>query len=400
MRRALIVGGGIAGPVAAMALQRAGIESTVHEAYPTADSDIGAWLGLQTNGLDALRAIDAHRAVEDIGFPTPSISFRNGGGRRLGTLPSGMPRPGGSLGRTMKRSQLRRALHTEAVGRGVDIRYGSRLVDARTTSGGVTATFADGSSDTADLLIGADGIRSAVRSALDPGCAAARYVPVLNIGGYADLRLPGAEVGALTMIFGRRAFFGYIAAPGGQTWWFANPPMPDEPSAGDLAAITDGEWRRRLRELYSPDSSPAVDLVDATPGELRAWATYDLPTVRVWHDRRMVLIGDAAHATSPSAGQGASMAIEDAVVLARCLRDVPVAEAFGQFEAVRRPRVERVVAIGARTSSAKSPGPVARTMRDLAMPLVLRHTARRSTSQAWLHQHHIEWDAPAPVGAA
>ncbi|GAA4748576.1 hypothetical protein GCM10023328_33670 [Modestobacter marinus] len=110
----------------------------------------------------------------------------------------------------------------------------------------------------------------------------------------------------------------------------------------------------------------------------------------------MVLIGDAAHATSPAAGQGSSLAVEDAVVLARCLRDLPVPEAFRVFEDLRRARVERVVAAAFRTSSAKSPPPVGRLVRDLVMPVVLR----RRDPQAWVRAHQVDWDAPvvpAPV---
>jgi FAD-dependent urate hydroxylase len=112
----------------------------------------------------------------------------------------------------------------------------------------------------------------------------------------------------------------------------------------------------------------------------------------------MVIIGDAAHAPSPSAGQGASMAAEDAVVLARCLRDLPeVQDALAAYERLRRRRVERIVAQGARSSSSKTPGPFGRVLRDLALPLIFKLMVT-DRSQAWLYDHHVEWEAP--VGAA
>jgi len=109
----------------------------------------------------------------------------------------------------------------------------------------------------------------------------------------------------------------------------------------------------------------------------------------------MVVIGDAAHATSPSSGQGASMAIEDAVVLAKCLRDLPTtAEAFTAYEALRRNRVERVVAHGARSSNLKAAGPLARRLRDLMLPLFLARVAAKSAkSLAWMHRYHVDWEA-------
>jgi 2-polyprenyl-6-methoxyphenol hydroxylase-like FAD-dependent oxidoreductase len=125
MTRAIVVGGGVAGPVVAMALQRVGIEATVHEAHAGPAGDVGAWLGLQTNGLDALRAIDAEQAVAGVGFPTPVIEFRSWTGKVLGAVPTSGP--DGSAGLSMRRSDLYRALHAEALRRGVRVRYGSRL---------------------------------------------------------------------------------------------------------------------------------------------------------------------------------------------------------------------------------------------------------------------------------
>jgi FAD-dependent urate hydroxylase len=386
--RALVVGGGVAGPVTAMALQKAGIDVTVHEAHPAPAGDVGAWLGVQVNGLDALRAIDAEQPVRDAGFPTPVIEFRSGNGRVLGTVPTGRDGTGGV---SLRRSDLYRVLHAEALRRGIDVRYGSRLAAARTTPDGVTATFADGTTASADLLVGADGVRSTVRTLLDPGAAPPRFVPVLNTAGYSEHTPADAEVGRLTMVFGRRAFFGWLPAPDGRTWWFANPPAPREPASDAVATTSDDDWRAMLRDLHGADRSPAVALVDATPHALRGWTTYDVPVVRRWHDGRTVLVGDAAHATSPAAGQGSSLAVEDAVVLARCLRDLPLAEALAAYERARRGRTERVVAQGFRTSSAKAPPAVGRLVRDLVMPLVLR----RRDPQSWMRDHHLAWDDPA-----
>ncbi|WP_432496592.1 FAD-dependent oxidoreductase [Kineococcus gypseus] len=389
---AVVVGGGIAGPVLGMALQRAGIAATVHEAYPAPAGDVGAWLGVQTNGLDALRAIGADGPVLAAGVPTPRIEFRNGAGRVLGSTSTGVDDPAAPAGVSLKRAELYRLLHEEAHRRGVDVRYGSRLVGARRTPEGVVAEFDDGTAVTADVLVGADGVRSTVRRLLDPAAPQPRFVPVLNLAGYSEHVPAGAEPGRMTMVFGRKAFAGYLATPGGPTWWFANPPLTSEPEPGRIEATTDAQWREQLHGFYGVDRSAIVDLVDATPGELRAWTTYDLPHVPVWHDERTVLLGDAAHATSPAAGQGASQAIEAAVVLARCLRDLPVPQAFEVFERARRARAEKVVATGWRTSSAKSPGAVGRFMRDLVLPLVLRGAG---DPHAWMRRHHVDWDAPA-----
>ncbi|WP_268903559.1 FAD-dependent oxidoreductase [Herbidospora solisilvae] len=126
-------------------------------------------------------------------------------------------------------------------------------------------------------------------------------------------------------------------------------------------------------------------------GACRSFSNFDLPTVPKWSNSRMVIVGDAAHATSPSSGQGASMAIEDAVVLARCLRDHDVPDAFAVYERLRRARVERIVAQGKRNGDGKAPGPVGAYLRDLFLPVVLRQVAKRG-SLSWMYDHRIAWD--------
>lgn len=126
--------------------------------------------------------------------------------------------------------------------------------------------------------------------------------------------------------------------------------------------------------------------------ELAADNTHDLPSVPVWHRPPIIVIGDAAHAPSPSSGQGASLALEDGVVLAQCLRDGHgPGSALATFERLRRRRVERIVAQGARSSSSKAAGPVGRILRDLMLPFVFRYVVTEE-SQAWMYDHHIDWD--------
>jgi 2-polyprenyl-6-methoxyphenol hydroxylase-like FAD-dependent oxidoreductase len=391
--RALIIGGGVAGPVAAMALRQSGIDSVVYEAYAGGADGAGGFLTFASNGMDALHAIDAHHLVLAEGFPTPRMTIQNGTGKHLGEVPLGGKLPDGTVSQTLKRADLYRTLRDEAVRRGSLIEYGKRLVDAETTpDGSVTARFEDGTEAVGDLLIGADGIHSRTRRIIDPSAPGARYIPVLNIGGYArDVRVL-AEPGTFRMVFGKRAFFGYAVHSSGEIWWFANPPRADEPTRAELAAIGTEQWREMLTDLFAGDATPAVEIIRSTPGELAGWATYDLPSVPTWHKGSLVIIGDAAHATAPSSGQGASMAIEDALVLARCLRDLPdIGQAFAAFERLRRTRVERIVAHGARTSNSKAAGPVARVLRDMMMPLILKRVAS-GESLAWMHDYHIAWD--------
>ncbi|MER7335121.1 MULTISPECIES: NAD(P)/FAD-dependent oxidoreductase [unclassified Micromonospora] len=395
MTKALIIGGGIAGPVAAMALQRAGIEPVVFEAYERDAVGVGAFLTLSVNGVDALRAVGLDGLVTGLGHPTPRMALHNHRGRRLAEFGTSGTRTRGSGSTTVRRSDLYRALRDEAVRRGVPIAHGARLVDAEPTGSGVRARFADGRTAEGDLLVGADGLRSRTRQVIDPAAPAPRYVPLLNAGGFTRLPGLGGEPGLMNMVFGKRCFFCWIAVGGDEVWWFANPPQPTELTPAQLAAIDAEDWRSRLRALFAEDAGPALRIIDATDRMEYGWPTYDLPSVPVWHRDRMVIIGDAAHTAAPSSGQGAAMAFEDAVQLARCLRDLPdVAEAFGAYERLRRKRVERVVAQGRRTSGTKALGPLGRMLRDAALPLFARRVARDGgASLAWLYDHHVDWDA-------
>ena len=332
---------------------------------------------------------------------TPRMALELGSGRRLIEFDSGPRLADGTVCQTVRRGDLYGALRDEAVRRGIRVAYGKRLLGADTSLGVVVARFADGSSAAGELLIGADGLRSRVRTLIDPHAPEARYAGLLNVGGYARGVDVDGPPGTLHFVFGKRCFFGYVQGPSGEVWWFANPGRAKEPTRAELAAITADQWRAELLELFDGDATPAADLIRATSTVFRGWNTYNFPPVPTWHRGRSIIIGDAAHAASPASGQGASMAIEDAVVLAKCLRDVPGIEAaFGAYEALRRERVERVVAHGKRNGNGKAPGPFGRVIRDLALRVVFRPGSQPFGSMRWLFEHRVEWETPAAASAA
>ncbi len=400
-RTALVIGGGIAGPVAAMALRQAGIEATVYEAYDSTADRIGGALSLAPNGLNALGVIGADEAVLRVGTPMTAMVMQSWTGKRLGefTSPPGLPPM-----QLVWRADLHRALYDEAARRGIRIEHGKRLVDAHDTGDGVIVQFADGSGASADILIGADGIRSTVRALIDPSAPQPRYTGLLGLASeLADTGLAPTH-GKMHMIFGKRAFFAYGVFDDGSGGWFANLPHRHPMSIAEARAVGADEWLRVLREAFADDRTPAVDLLDrVVPADLLVTgALEDIPTVPTWSKGRMVLIGDAAHATSPSSGQGASLAIESAVQLARCLRDLPHQEAFAAYEQLRLGRVERIIRMAARTNSDKAAGPFARVLRDLLMPVAMK--LAKPERWAWQFDHHIDWDAtvtgiPDPVPA-
>ncbi|GAB3967526.1 FAD-dependent monooxygenase [Actinoallomurus acanthiterrae] len=396
--RVLIVGGGVAGAVAGIAAKKAGLDPMIYEAYEHSSGLAhGVYLTVAVNGLDALRAVDADKVVTSAGFPSGHMRFLSGTGKQLGVMPLGPTLTDGTATHTIRRADLYGGLYAEAERRGVPIEHGKRLVGATTAGGRVVARFADGSTAEGDLLVGADGVHSATRSLIDPANPAPRYTGLGNTGGFTRDTGIDAEPGDYVMIWGKNCFFGYTVSPDGEIWWFANPPRAKERSREELRTLTTDRLREELVGMLSTDRTPGARIVRSMSGDFPLTNQYDLPNVPTWHTGRMVVIGDAAHAVSPSSGQGASQAAEDAVTLARCLRDAPdIPRALGAYERLRRERVERVVAWGSGMNNTKKQGLTGRVLRDLALPFILRNAAgpKSMAKMAWLFEHHIDWDAP------
>lgn len=179
------------------------------------------------------------------------------------------------------------------------------------------------------------------------------------------------------MVFGRHAFFGYLIREQ-MAYWFTNvfdpDPYPD-------AVVGPTTCLNRLQQRHRSDPFPIPQILDAADAVLGQWPVYDVPHLKTWHTPRICLIGDAAHATSPSAGQGASLALEDAAVLGRCLTGAttPTA-AFAMFQRLRKPRAEAVVELGRRLGETKAPTGASAWFRDRMLPVFLRLGARRTTA--------------------
>jgi FAD-dependent urate hydroxylase len=182
-------------------------------------------------------------------------------------------------------------------------------------------------------------------------------------------------------------------------WWFANLPQPHELSPRELAAISPADWKNRLVELFSGDKAPATRIIEATTDDdlVPGFNQYDMPSVPVWSRGPIGLVGDAAHAVASSSGQGCSMAFEDAVVLATCLRDeADSARALATFQRLRRERVERVIAHGAKTSSDKAARGLQRVITNMLTPFFLKRAAKEGVAPlSWMFDHHIDWGQPA-----
>lgn len=316
---AIVVGGGIGGLSAAIALRRVGIQADVYERAPEL-REVGAGISLWPNATRQLRRWGLLAEVVRRGFPFSGGEMRTPRGAVLTAMPfPPSDAPGVLIHRADLHAVLADALPPWA------IRTGAEFERLRETDGGIEADLGEAGAVEGSFLVGADGLRSAVRrQVLGDGEPVYRGYPV-----WRGVASAGAvEWPALTETLGRGLRFGIVPIGGGRVAWWAT---ANEPEGTDDAA--EGRKAKLLR-LFGDWHRPVPQLIDATPeDEILKNGTYDRPPVRRWGRGRVTLLGDAAHPTTPNFGQGGCMAIEDAAVLARCLTETEdVAAALRTFE--------------------------------------------------------------------
>jgi 2-polyprenyl-6-methoxyphenol hydroxylase-like FAD-dependent oxidoreductase len=373
-RKAIVIGGGICGPALALFLARHGVEPVVCEAYPRRD-DGGGGFQIAPNGIRVLAALGLRTQLRAAGVPSRDMVFRNHRGRDLAVIRTRADEPALNL----TRAPVIRLLRDEAAARGIAVHYERRLDRIEVDGERVTALFADGSTETGDVVIGADGVHSRVRAWLFPELALPRDTEMIGLGGFCPASMPPPsdprDADRLTFLAGRRHQFGYGRFDDGWAWWcHAHAPTPAERAA--LVDTSPARLRDQMLDRYRGWAEPVERMIRATELWLRT-PIYDVPTLPSWHRGRVGLVGDAAHAMSPAGGQGASQALEDAQVLGEMLGDtaVPVAAALARFEAARKPRLEPMIAQAYANDrrTLKEMGPVGEWARDhVLMPMFAR----------------------------
>jgi 2-polyprenyl-6-methoxyphenol hydroxylase-like FAD-dependent oxidoreductase len=371
-QRALVIGGGIAGPAAALFLQRGGIEPLIFEAHPE-PAAAGGGFNIAPNGMRVMRALGLGDQVAAAGAPSSEFVFRNRTGRVIGRID--LARSG--VGVTIRRAAFHRILLEETARRGLATAYGKRLIRIDNGPDAVVAHFDDGTSVEGDVLLAADGVHSRVRGLMLPAHARPRYTGVIGVGGFSESAsvgpFPPEAAHQLTFTVGPRLQFGYatLSYPDPQWGWWTHLPQERELAREALQAVTDDELRARVMDAFRGWSGPIDALVSTTPRIMRT-AIYDVPSIPAWHAGRVMLLGDAAHAMSPAGGQGASLALEDAMIVGRGLaKGRPFADVFAGTESRLRARAERMVRRAAENDARqlKSIGPFGQWIRDRLFPL-------------------------------
>lgn len=342
-----IVGGGIGGLATALALQRVGLPARVYEQAPEIGA-VGAGIALWPGALHALREIGAAPWFWEL--PVCPFEWAET------TTPQGRPLVGfevtpitGGQAYAVRRADLHQALleplDPDAV------LAGKRLVALDQDADGVQLRFEDGSAVHADLVVGADGLRSVVRQALlGPGQLRASGETAYR--GMASMAVADPGLMREMQGGGRRGAVHPVSTE--QVYWWTTERAPQDETASPeqrksklLANLA--EWTAGLPEAIAATPPTAIlvnELADRVP-------------VARWSAGRVTLLGDAAHPTTPNLGLGGCMAIEDALVLARALRDARAhGPAFAQYEFERHARTAEVVRLSrwmGRTGSLRNP---------------------------------------------
>ncbi len=322
--RVIVVGGGIGGLAAGIALQRRGHDVQVWERTAEIGA-AGSGLTLWPNGLRALDAIGLGDPVRARAMVDTAGGIRDRSGRWLSrTDTAKMAVRHGSVV-AVHRADLFDILRTAL--RPDRLRLGATVTGIDT--GARVRVRYDGGTESADLVVGADGLHSTVRPAVCPGARPPRYA------GYTAWRmitrpLPPLREGG--EIWGRGERFGVVPLPDGRVYLFgvADAPLGDRAPNGEFAEV-----RRRFGAW--PDPVPRL-LAEVPPDAVLRHDIYDLPDLPAFVRGRIALLGDAAHAMTPNLGQGANQALEDAITLAAVLDGGDVAAELRRYDSLRRSR--------------------------------------------------------------
>lgn len=329
----IIIGGGIGGLATAIALLRAGFDVAVFERVANLGA-IGAGLTLWPNASKALGQLGLAPALAAISVPSGDSEIRTAQGQPLSRIPARelIARFGAPL-IAVHRADLQRVL-IDALG-AENLHLDRRCVGIDDDGATVTARFADGGVVRGKILIGADGLHSAVRTHLfgERPPRYAGYTAWRGVTAFPPERVvPGETQGT-----GQR--FGIVRLDGGRVYWFATTNLPEG------GTDPPGQRRESLLARFAGWHRPIADVITATDeGAILRNDIYDRDPLPRWGRGRLTLLGDAAHPMTPNLGQGACQALENAIVLGKCLRDAPDSVAgLRAYERQRRAHANRVV---------------------------------------------------------
>jgi 2-polyprenyl-6-methoxyphenol hydroxylase-like FAD-dependent oxidoreductase len=333
----IIAGAGIGGLTLAIALQRKGIDVTIVEQAP-ALRPLGAGLVLAANAVKALTEIGIEQEVLKAGKALKRLVIKDRRGQVLTSTDSEQisRRYGATDNFAIHRAELHDVLlkHLQPG----SIQLAKQCVDFKQNAEGISLYFQDGSIINTDYVIACDGIHSIFRRKLIPQ-SEIRYAGYTCWRAVVDNPPPGINVEETSETWGQGARFGIVPLASGKLYWFACL------NAAASSAVMRNYTVEDLLSRFGHFHDPVPSLIKNTRNDQLIWGDIiDLKPLTQFAFDNIAIMGDAAHATTPNMGQGACMAIEDAVVLSNLLgRHSNVQDAFRKFEWMRLPRTQKIV---------------------------------------------------------
>jgi 2-polyprenyl-6-methoxyphenol hydroxylase-like FAD-dependent oxidoreductase len=328
----VIVGGGIGGAATALALHRAGFQPVVYERTPQL-REVGAGIALWANATHILKNLGLLSEAIRVGYLTTNYQFNSQSGKELVNIPvDTFELPVVGIHRAELHQLLWRNVPSEK------FVLGQTLLGFEQETEKVCAQFTSGLTVEGDALIGADGLRSRVRAVL-LGDRPPIYRNFKTWRGLTDYVPSRYRPGYIQEFLGRGKGFGFMMLGKGRMYWYAAATAP-------LAQPDAPVGRKKELETMFQDWFASVPELIATTDETNILTTdlYDRVPTQPWSKQNITLLGDAAHPMLPTMGQGACTALEDAFVIAKCLKEqADPAAAFRQYEALRFPRIKLIV---------------------------------------------------------
>jgi salicylate hydroxylase len=341
-KKIIVIGGGIGGLAAALALARLGAVVTVLE--QTAEiSDMGAGLQISPNGFVVLDALGLRDAVVDRSMAATSVVLRNYSNSAIVATLDVSPQTGGQKYHFIHRADLVACLLSAARQAGVQVRLQHKVKQVQ-TSVIPQVVLTNGATMMADLVVGADGLHSCLRPVLNRP-AAPRFTG--QVAWRALVPRQSHALAQVQLYMGPGRHLVTYPLRGGQ--------LVNVVAVQERANWAADGWQHRddpqnLRRAFA-DFSPDVQKLLRSVDNLHMWGLFRHPVARNWYQDHAVLLGDAAHPTLPFLAQGANMALEDAWVLADCLANAETTSgALARYQKRREGRVRRVIAVSGRNA--------------------------------------------------
>ena len=386
-KQVIIVGCGIAGTSLAFALKKCGINSTIYESEKTPNDHAGLYLYLGSNGMNVLKSLDLQNEIQDVGFFCDNMVFRNNKEKIIAEVNTNQDKSHyGSDGLIIKRGLFQKFLREKVISNNIQIEWNKKLESIKTDND-VVAKFKDNSDAKGDLLIGCDGLHSKTRQIIFPDAPLPKYTGVVLAGGISKNQSK-TPTNQLTFRFGSKVYLNYFVTSDREAMWGAHMKIKQD-LLSDLTSVSSETWKQKILDKFSDDSSYVSEFIE-NASNLTKLPLYDIESLPSWYKGSVCLVGDSAHTTTPHAGQGASLALESALTLARCLRDTSDTEdAFSKYQSQRKPRVEKMIALARRQGEMfTATNPIKKWFRNSILSMMIKKNSQMFDE---IYDYKVDW---------